>query len=1737
MPKNLKITNAYTNNLKHIDLELPHNSVNLIIGKSGSGKTSLAFNTIHSESQAKYIQTFSAYTRQFFNTTKNGKVEKIENIRPSIAIKQKTKIKNSRSTVGTLCHLDDYLKIFFANFSNAYCPICGKKLEFFSSSALSKKLILESNSSINKENDNVISYFLLIAPIKINKQNKEKTLDNLKALGYTRFFNENTLSLFNNNEEIKNENSCSLLLVIDKLLNFSQEKESRLIDDISQSYKLANGVCDIFYFTNSTLTKKSSYSQEPTCSCIDFKIPKPTPRIFSFNNPIGACPKCNGFGKTLDIDLDLVIPNKNLSIKDGAIVIFETNGTKNLKEMLLNFCKKKKIPIDIPFSKLSKEQKDLIYYEDKRDFCGVMAFFNYLKAKTYKLQVRVLLSRYQRETTCPECNGKKLNHTSLLYKINNLDFAEIQDFECSKLKTFINNFLKSEKNLTFEQKEIIKQINERLEIIENLGLSYLTPNRQAKTLSGGETQRVNLVTAIGSPLSNTHFILDEPSVGLHKKDTENLIKTIYKLKSKNNTVTVLEHDPKIISSCEHLTELGKEAGDKGGEIVFNGVPQKWNCLEFETALNKKIREKRKPKTFITIYKANARNLKNIDVSIGINVLNVIVGVSGSGKTTLSEVLFHSFESFKKNKTFLNCDKIVGLENFSDVLFIDQNPIMKAPRSNIASYTKIFDEIRNIFSKTKDAIENNIQKKYFSFNVDGGRCPECKGMGAIKEDMQFLEDIYIPCRVCLGKRFKEKILNIEYKGKNISDVLDMSLDTAKDFFDDNLKIHNTVAMLNKLGLSHLRLGQSLSELSGGEAQRLKLVPYLTQETGENVLFIFDEPTTGLYPTDINKLILLFDSLLKNGHTILLVEHNEQIIKSSDYIIKLGEEGGEKGGYLINQGTLTDDKEKLFSFKELNDAIRHENPPILKDEIIIKNAYEHNLKNINLTIPLKKMISLVGVSGSGKSTIAKNIIFSEGQRNFIDCLSPYARFFIKGLKKPCVDSIDNIPPVIFLGQQIHLPSSLSTIGTVSECYNFLRLLFSKIGEQYCPKHPKQKIGAFSINDFIKEIKKYKNERIKILAPIIHEKKGTHQSIIEKAINLELSLIRVDGIFASPSKFLNELERFKSHNIDFVMGEFVPQNLQDDILTELIESTLKLTDNTLIIIDSKSNEKIFNKKMTCPICGYSSLKLDPEDFSFNSKRGVCNICKGTGTDKNGNICPQCNGSRLLKKRLLVKINDKNIFDLSKLTADELFTTLQNMIFESDKKDIADIILKELFSKLSLLIEIGLGDISLNRNALDISRGEYQRLRLSQVLGASLTNILYIFDEPSIGLCKEDNKKILSIFDKLKSQENTLLIIEHDKDTILHADHIIEIGPEGGKNGGEIVENTDIKSFLKRSKSITHKYLTQKLPLHIEKEYLKNQEKKYIYVNTGKLHNIDNVKCKFLFNSINCVIGISGAGKSTLVNDIISSTLLNGKIKIQNEKEITYSFLDNKIILEKKIERVLIVDQKPIAKNVRSTPASFLGIFDEIRKLLANTIDAKIRGYNSSYFSYNAGNGKCHYCKGTGVEKLEMSFMPDATIDCPVCQGKRFKDETLDVKYLGLNVYEILNLTFDEVKDIFKNHKKIYEMCYFANKIGIGYLRLGQVSGTLSGGEAQRLKLVKELAKPNRGHTLFILDEPSIGLHPFDVEKLNDCFNSLINFDNTILLIEHDEDIINNADYIVKMGPKSGKDGGKIISEFLNI
>jgi excinuclease ABC subunit A len=1755
--KTLRIVNARENNLKEISLDIPHDCFTVVTGLSGSGKSSLAFSTVYAEGQRRYIETFSPYTRQFFDKVKKPDVDSIENVRPAIAIEQRTKITNSRSTVGTMTNVNDYLKVLWAAVSHPTCTTCGIELE-----KLSVQEILERILQIGKQKEAPLLY--LSAPYALQGKKAPERIARLKELGFSRAFDESTGEIYSIEDTplAKFKNQLSITIVLDRLRP-PYELSKRLIEATELALSLSENntilcidprptrnLAQISKVTgnNKQLKAFRSYQFSTSIGCPEgnSKITPPRPNLFSFNHPLGACPSCKGFGKVLRPDPAKVVPNPNLSIKEGAIAPWSGEAGKSEKRKLYTFCEKLNISITSPWRELQEEHKNLLFNYKGKDYRGINPWFSLIERKSYKMHVRVFLARYRGQYDCPECQGSRLTPSARAYVCRGKTMPELWTLSIKELHAWVAQELEEQKKvykkLPRELGEVFSQTLSRLASLISLGLSYLTLDRQARTLSGGETQRVNLAAALGSELVSTHFVLDEPSVGLHPQDTANLIRELKALGEKGNSLLIVEHDLDTIAAADHIIELGPKAGEEGGTVTFNDTPNKWRGITIEH--KKRSRKDLSKAKKLSIKNAHARNLKNISLDLPLGALITFSGVSGSGKSTfVHEVLAKGYESYKLRTPLEGAEKISGFEHIGELAVVDQSPLSKSPRGNIGTYSGIWDSVRDLFSKTDGALTRGLSKSAFSFNVDEGRCPECEGAGFIKEDMQFLSDVYIPCAICLGKRFQTRVLEVTYKGKSIDEVLGMSVDRAKNFFTETNSIQNALSVLSQLGLGHITLGHPLSELSGGEAQRLKLVPYINQQTHTPSIIVFDEPTTGLHHNDVMNLIDLFSSLTVKGHTVICVEHNLSVIEASDYMVDLGPEGGSGGGRLIACGQ-PDEILKNETLLSASSTLQHLERYLKTDNVTFKSrkagpskppptavkirgAREHNLKNIDLDLPLNTLVALCGVSGSGKSSIAKDIIYAEGQRRYLDCLSPYARQFIKELKRPEIESIENIPPTICVYQHTFQPGRLSTVGTMSEVYNFLRLLFAKTGIQHCPDHPKEVITPLSPENIAKEVAAIKAKSVRILAPIIKQKKGSHREIFERAISEEVASVRVDGVFLTPSavSLTGGLERHKIHSIDFVIAKFNPSGIDEALLESTIAQALSLGGGTIVVIPDGAGAKeiIFSTERTCPVCKRGFFKPDPEDLSFHSKRGRCLTCEGTGVDEEGEHCSTCDGSRLSELGRNIRIDGENIFELSRRPAQELLAKLDQKTFSKRAESLSTPILVELTSRLNSLTSLGLGSLPVTRDCATLSSGELQRLRLATAMGSPLTGVLYIFDEPSAGLHPLDNKKVIKEIQSLAARGNSVITIEHDAESILSSEYIIDIGPKGGSGGGNVVFSGSKADFLASTTSPTALAITNKsdaLPPY------EGDALGVISIKGARLHNLKNLSLTIPLGKLTTVAGVSGAGKSTLVRGLIAKAFAP-----EADKNKTFEVSGAKISSSLDIARVVEVDQSPIGANARSTPASYLGIWDEIRKLYAKTIEAESRGWKDGFFSYNAGKGKCPECKGLGVLTLEMNFLPDATIACDTCGGTRFNEDAKSVRYLGKNVAEVLAMTFEEASKHFVHHRKIFEPTNYACELGLGYLTLGQSSKSLSGGESQRLKLISELGLKKRGHSLYLLDEPTTGLHKSDILRLLRSLRVLVTQGNTVILIEHDEECVKNADYLIELGPEAGVLGGELL------
>lgn len=900
--ENIIIKGASLHNLKNIDVVIPRNKLVVITGLSGSGKSTLAFDTLYAEGQRRYVESLSSYARQFLGKLHKPKVDYIKGIAPAIAIEQKVNSTNPRSTVGTSTEIYDYIKLLYARIGKTISPISGSEVKKHTvSDVLNHVKTFEERTKL-----------LLLAPIIINKNRDLKTvLQVLTQQGYARLKYNNTV-LRIEDFPIDDFNNEDLFLVVDRIITKNEEDfYNRLGDAIQTAFFEGKGICFVENLNDKKITEFSNKFELDGITFLE-----PNTHLFSFNNPYGACPTCEGYGSVIGIDEELVIPNTGLSIFEDAIFPFKTDSYKIYKENLILNAIDFDIPIHKPWFELSENQKELVWNGTNK-FEGIHDLFKKLEEKSYKIQNRVMLSRYRGKTTCNDCNGKRLRKEANYVHVHEKVISDLVTLPLDELSVFFNNLKLNEHELAIG-KRLLTEINNRLQFLTDVGLNYLTLNRTSNTLSGGESQRINLATSLGSSLVGSMYILDEPSIGLHPKDTEKLIDVLKDLRDLGNTVIVVEHDEDIMKEADYIIDIGPEAGTYGGNVVAEGTFD--DIMKSDSLTAKYLSEvlkietptiRRNSKNTINIIGARENNLKNIDVSFPLNTLTVITGVSGSGKSTLVKKILYPAMQKKLvgygEKVGQFTDITGSFENIKNVEFIDQNPIGRSSRSNPVTYIKAYDDIRKLLSEQKLSSIRNYQPKHFSFNVEGGRCEVCKGEGVVTIEMQFMADVHLQCDTCHGKRFKKEVLEVHFGKKSIDDILNLTIDDAVTFFEEReqFKIARKLKPLQDVGLGYVQLGQSSSTLSGGEAQRIKLASFLMKgNTKDKTLFIFDEPTTGLHFHDIKKLLTSFNALINKGHSIIVIEHNIELIKCADHIIDLGLQGGKNGGNLIFTGTPED-----------------------------------------------------------------------------------------------------------------------------------------------------------------------------------------------------------------------------------------------------------------------------------------------------------------------------------------------------------------------------------------------------------------------------------------------------------------------------------------------------------------------------------------------------------------------------------------------------------------------------------------------------------------------------------------------------------------------------------------------------------------------------------------------------------------------------------------------------------------
>jgi len=1860
----IKLKKVAVHNLKAIDLSIPQQQLVVLTGVSGSGKSSLAFDTIYVEGQRRYVESLSIFAKRQMGELVKPDMESADGISPTISIEQKTAGKNPRSTVGTMTQVHDYLRVLYARVGIPHCPVSGEAVK-----PQSREKIIKTVQRMPEK-----TKIIILAPFAREKKGEFKEdFEELLRRGYMRVRVDGEWMHLDEGTALDGSMAHNVDLVIDRT-QIKPENQSRIADAVTQALDLGKGVCMAVDAKTEEEQLFSMHAYSPKSGLSYHSL---EPQDFSFNSPSGMCPHCHGLGEVNEFQLDLIIdPDK--SIAEDCCSVATSYQTVRYRNIYDNLASIFGFKVKTPWKKLSREARDIFLYgtrdnrwlkmhfihptkgyewDDRVKWKGVLyeAHMRFQEAKSdrYRKKMGELMHRQ----ICPECLGTRLKPFPAATQLGGVTIGGVTKMTIGECQEFFDSLQLSKDELLIAE-ELLKEIRERLHFLVQVGLHYLTLDRTAPTLSGGEAQRVRLASQIGCGLVGITYVLDEPSIGLHPRDNLKLIETLKHLRDMGNTVLVVEHDEETILSADHVIDFGPGAGSRGGEILVNGSLPKLlknkksltaQYLRGEKAIPLPEKRRKPLKESIKVVGASHHNLKDVDVTFPLGVLTCVTGVSGSGKSSLVSDILHPalVNHLHKGEHDVGAHKkIIGNDHINKVIGIDQSPIGRNPRSNPATYIKLFDHIRDLFSELPESKARGYAPGRFSFNVKEGSCLECQGMGMVKIDMDFMEDAWSLCPLCEGKRFDSETLSIQYKGSSIFDVLDMDVDEAAKFFQNIPQIKHKLSLLQKVGLGYLKLGQFSTTLSGGEAQRIKLAKELVRPPTGKTLYILDEPTTGLHYHDVKHLLEVLHELVDHGNTVIVIEHNMEVVKTADWIIDLGPEGGAGGGLVVGNGTPeTIAKQKTPSGSAVRDILSQKllqhvqkliRAPAKKPQkkakgiqsITVAGAEQNNLKYIEADLPRGKITICTGPSGSGKSSFAFDTIYAEGQRRYTESLSPYARQFVKQMPKPVVGRIDGLSPAISIGQKIHAGNPRSTVGTLTEIYDYLRILFARKGIPHCPE----------TNEVIKAIsKEYVVDRLMtapdktpiiLMAPI--PKHDKFDEVLDRFQRLGYLRIRLDGEFYE----VDEPERIpydpkRKHECYLVIDRLKAGPSMKARLFEGVEACAELGKNR-IIVQIGDTDVFYNLSFSVESTGRSYPEITPHTFAFNTQDGMCPYCEGLGYQYGANLmenaavaessvtdllftlwgeyfserayemlfsfldaegidgsasladlssdslklilngsaktfehrglafqwrglkhvlsdavrshdweirsaamvlmdhieCHSCKGARINALARHVTIKKKGIHDICEMPIREALEFVHKISLKNEERKILGETMDQLIKRLSFLVEVGLDYLSLNRSAPTLSGGEAQRIRLARQLGGGLTGTLYVLDEPTIGLHPRDSDRLNQALLKLKKLGNTLILVEHDPATLSIADYMLDFGPESGYKGGHIVSRGTLAQIKRDKKSLTGQYLSHKLQVAIPKKR-RSPLGSSLQINDATLHNLQKINVEIPRGVLTCVTGVSGSGKSTLIDQILVPAVEKGLLSAQDSVRQAYGTVSG----IDEFDKIISIDQNPIGHTVRSNVGTYVELLDRMREFFAQLPEARALGLEPRNFSYNHRRGMCSACWGLGYNKVEMHFLPPVKVPCKDCGGLRLNPVSLQIEYKGKNFGQYLDMTIDEARLVFDSFPRITRILKTLIDVGLGYLKIGQQMVTLSGGEAQRIKLSRELSKRSTGKTLYILDEPTIGLHSDDIQKLLKVLHRLVDKKNTMVIIEHNLDIIKNADHIIDLGPEAGEHGGRLI------
>ena len=1935
------VRGAREHNLRDVTVGLPRGRLVCLSGVSGSGKSSLAFDTLYAEGQRRYVESLSTFARQFLGQLPRPDVDSVTGLSPSISIAQKSAGTNPRSTVATMTEIHDFLRVLFARVGTAHCPSCDAVLEAQPRDQIVERILAARGGR----------RVLVLAPLVRDAKGEHRDLfADLVRQGFTRARVDGTVCRVEEPPALAKLLKHTIEVVVDRLVP-AENTRSRLAEAVDLALRTGGGRVIVAEEdpakgkTEPDLVLSSRYA----CVACGTSYDTPEPQLFSFNSPQGACPACDGLGDIYGVDPAKLVVAPEKSLRKGALAI--VGGFRDMPRWMRRLCngvaahaeaKKKLAPgtlLDTPWQDLTPQQRRIwlagtgleeIKLSWKRGraergaktkFEGLLALLANRWRNAKSGIIRRMIEKYMSVTPCHVCGGARLSPQARAVRITSrskgrrhaeLSLDALCGLPIADARAFLAD-LALDGTQAVIAAELLKEIRSRLAFLDEVGLGYLALDRKAPTLSGGESQRIRLAAQIGSGLSGVLYVLDEPSIGLHPRDNVKLLAALEQLRDKGNTVVVVEHDEDTIRAADWVVDFGPGPGKRGGEVVAAGTPS--DVAASERSLTgaflagrdsiplPAVRRKPTGKSLV-LEGVTHNNLQAVDVEIPLGLLVCVTGVSGSGKSSLvGDVLEPELRRRLGSEAATPgaFTAIHGADAIDKVIVIDQSPIGRTPRSNPATYVKVWDDIRDLFTMLPEAKKRGWKAGRFSFNVAGGRCEACEGNGSVRLDMDFLADVWVPCETCGGARFAKDTLEVRWKGKNVTELLNMEIGDALEVFADAPDIARKLQTLHDVGLDYLHLGQPSPTLSGGEAQRVKLSRELAKRSTGKTLYILDEPTTGLHMADVRQLLTVLERLVDAGNTVLVVEHNLDVVKRADWVIDLGPEGGGGGGRIVATGT----PEKIAKVKASHtgralgpvlaaakdtaakkpaarksasrrkagadpaaavaamlDAVAKTSIDPGPPNITIRGAALHNLKKVDADIPRGAMTVCCGPSGSGKTSLAFDTLYAEGQRRYVESLSPYARQFVGQVPKPLFEKIEGLAPAVAIEQRATGATPRSTVGTLTEMYDFFRVLAARLGLMHCPDCSTP-VGAQSVDQTVERLLAHgPGTRLLLLAPTELRVGQSPEAFFAALRAAGHVRVRIDGrtvrLDENPT-----LDRKRSSRIEIVIDRVTADGKDRSRLAQSVEAAFDAGGGTMLVAraldghDGKPLDEpdwpveVHSRRLACPECGRGFKPLEPRQFSFNSPLGWCPSCDGlgtrTGVDRKALVrdpalslaagaldlwpslqapahgtslgramlealcaatglpsdvpladlsglqqrvlfegtgekwidvprpagvpgrgpwfsfqfkglenaceeaarlvaslrgkvdavmdevpCSECGGSRLADVASAVTLWGRPLDVWCRMPLGRLRDELARVTLSAADAKIAGDLLRELVSRVEFLVDVGLDYLDMARPAGSLSGGELQRIRLAAQVGSGLTGVLYVLDEPTIGLHPRDTHRLIAALQKLRGLGNTIVVVEHDRDVVAAADEALDFGPGSGREGGTIVAHAAPARLALDKASVTGPYLAAKRAcdevVARKRERGRRQPGQWLEIRGIRHRTLRGLDVRFPLGVLCAVTGPSGSGKTSLVLEVLWRAVAR-RLHAAREQPGQHQAMKG---LEA-IDRVILVDQEAIGTTPGSTPATYTGVFDHIRQLFAKVPESRTRGFTPRTFSFNVDGGRCEACEGLGQRRVEMHFLPDVWVECEHCKGRRYASETLQARWHGKSIADVLEMSVVDAARFFEGVPQVARILDTLVDVGLGYVTLGQPAPQLSGGEAQRVKLSRELAKPGTGSTLYILDEPTTGLHFADIEKLLKVLERLVDAGNTVLVVEHNLEVIQAADWVIDMGPEAGSGGGQIVVE----